>query len=113
MSKQRIIHVAIHPCRPEKLGMVKNVECFQASLQHIGFADLEISLQHNICVEHTRAEEISARRISDRAYGIVAESARVEVKQSVAWIRIDAQRLSGEIRQVEIPIIHAIRGLHP
>ena len=57
MPKQRIVDVAIHRLRTEKLRCVENVERFPADLQHLRFADLEISLQYQIRVEHARSGE--------------------------------------------------------
>src|SRR5579872_5681169 len=111
MAKQRIVHVSIHRSRTKKLRMVKNVERFQAELQRLRLTNLEVSQQRQVRVERPGPGKISPARIAGSAQGIVGKSPRIEILQRAIAVRIgDAQGSTRFVREVQIPIVDAIRA---
>src|SRR5580692_6768253 len=101
MTKQRIIYVTVDRCWAEKLRVVENIERFPAKLQLLRFADLKISLQHQIRIDRSRTGKFSPTCISRCTYGIVGKGRGVEKEQPVAFrIVIDAQRHARFVRHV-------------
>src|SRR5579875_2499704 len=95
LPEQRIVEVAIHRRRSEKLRVVEEVEGFHAELQRLGLSKCYVSLHDQIRVEHARSREKSPPSIAHGAESVRFECAGIEVKQ-IRIVRIaDVQGLAG------------------
>jgi hypothetical protein len=80
--------VAVDGLRPEKLGMIENVETLDPKLQRLRFGKTHVFEKRHIVVVHSRAVEETPLRRAWRSQGVLAELGGIEIRVSVARIVI-------------------------
>src|SRR5580692_9722475 len=101
LAEGRTADVAVNRLRPEELGVVENVERFDAELERLRFGQSQVLEQRHIEVLHAGTVEIAARGVARRTERVIAEQRRIEIGPGVSGIRVQIQRTGRDIRFID------------
>ena len=93
---EKLSDVSVHGLRSEELGVVENVEAFEAKLQRFRFRQAHVLQEGHIVVVHSGAVEEAPLGGAGRAQGVFRERRGIEVRPPVARIGVEIEGTSCE-----------------
>src|SRR5208282_3138518 len=108
LAERGAADISVDGARAGELSVVERVEGFQAKLQRLRFREFQVLQQRQVVIIAAGTEKEAAPGVSRSAEQVGAEERSIEIRISVARVRIQMERPGGELGLVHAVVIDAV-----